>query len=224
MLLLSHHELHQILSTYGYGVVAAFVALEGTGIPLPGETTLIAAAIVAGTSHELNILLVVAAAAGGAILGDNVGYWIGRALGYPLLLRYHRTLHISDSKIKLGQYLFLRHGRKVVFFGRFVAVLRALNGLLAGINRMAWPHFLAADAAGGILWAGIYGSGAYFLGAEIHRLARPAGIAVLVLVVAGVMAAFFILRHHMAELEATAERALPGSIEQVARRHRFMHR
>lgn len=91
------------------------------GIPLPGETTLIAAAVVAGTTHVLGIWFVIAAAAGGAILGDNVGFWVGREFGYWLLLRYGRYVRLTERRIKLGQYLFDRYGGEVVFFGRFVA-------------------------------------------------------------------------------------------------------
>ena len=98
-------------------MVAALVALESMGLPVPGETTLIAAALYAGTTHELNIVAVVLTAAAGAIIGDNVGFWLGREFGYRLLLRYGARLGLTERKIKLGQYLFLRHGGKVVFWG-----------------------------------------------------------------------------------------------------------
>lgn len=101
------------------------------GIPLPGETVLVLAALYAGTHHDLSIWGVIASAAAGAILGDNIGYWVGREFGYRLLLRYGAYIGISDSRIKLGQYLFLRHGTKVVFFGRFVA--------LCGYSPHSWP-------------------------------------------------------------------------------------
>src|SRR6476660_587181 len=133
------------------------------GLPLPGESALVLAALYA-SRHDHNIAGVVAAAATGAVLGDNIGYWIGREFGYRLLLRYGGAIGLSVSKIKLGQYLFLRHGGKVVFFGRFVAVLRALAAFLAGVNRMDWGRFLLANSAGGILWASVVGFGAYALG------------------------------------------------------------
>src|SRR5215813_2536268 len=100
------------------------------GIPLPGETVLVAAALYAAR-HGQSIAAVVASAAVGAVLGDNAGYWIGREFGYRLLRRYGGRVGLSPGKIKLGQYLFLRHGSKVVFFGRFVAVLRVLAAILA---------------------------------------------------------------------------------------------
>jgi membrane protein DedA with SNARE-associated domain len=121
-----------LIATYGYWTVGGIIALESMGLPLPGEATLIAAAVYAATTHHLNIWLVIAAAATGAIVGDNIGYWIGREIGYRLLLRYGHYVYLTEARIKLGQYLFFRHGGKIVFFGRFVAVLRALAAILAG--------------------------------------------------------------------------------------------
>lgn len=143
--------------------------LQSTGIPFPGETTLLAAATYAGTTHHLSIALVIVAAASGAILGDNLGFWVGREGGYRLLRRYGRYIRLERRRLKLGQYLFRQHGGKVVFFGRFVAVLRAFAAFLAGTNRMPWGRFLAFNAAGGIVWAIVYGLGGYALGRNVHR-------------------------------------------------------
>jgi len=123
---------------------------------------------------------VIAAAALGAILGDNVGYWLGREFGYPLLLRYGRHVGLTETRIKLGQYLFLRHGGKVVFFGRFIAVLRVLAAFLAGVNRMEWRSFLIANAAGGVLWSLVYGVGAYLFGSALFHAARPVTITLVI--------------------------------------------
>src|SRR5260221_14602181 len=133
--------LTHLLTTYGYWAVLLFVALESTGIPFPGETMLLVAAIYAGTTHRLAIPWVIVAASSGAILGDNLGFWVGREGGYRLLRRYGRYIRLEERRLKLGQYLFMRHGGKVVFFGRLVAVLRAWAGFLAGTNRMRWPRF-----------------------------------------------------------------------------------
>src|SRR5258706_8209214 len=157
------NNLTNFLSAYGYWAVLAFVAIESTGIPFPGETMLIFASVYAGRTHRLSIFLVIAAAAGGAILGDNIGFWVGREGGYRLLRRYGRYIRLDERKLKLGQYLFRKHGGKVVFFGRFIAVLRAWAAFLAGVNRMPWPDFLFFNAAGGITWATIYGLGGYYL-------------------------------------------------------------
>src|SRR5215813_13335452 len=188
----SGETLHRLISSYGYWAVGGVVAVESMGIPLPGETTLILAAIYAGTHQGLDIWGVIAAAATGAILGDNVGYWLGREFGYPILLRYGRFLGLSDERIKLGQYLFMRHGGKVVFFGRFIAVLRVLAAFLAGVNRMEWQSFLVANAAGGVLWSLVYGLGAYLFGSALFHAARPVTIA---LVIAGLVIVIVAMRY-----------------------------
>src|SRR6185436_16981324 len=149
-------------ATHGYWVLAAIVALESMGIPAPGETALVSAAIFAATTDRLDIGIVIAAAATGAILGDNVGYVLGRRFGYALLTRYGRFAGIGAARIRLGRFLFDRHGGKVVFFGRFMALLRDLAALLAGINRMDWRRFLFFNATGGIVWATVFGLGGYF--------------------------------------------------------------
>ncbi|TMJ70739.1 MAG: DedA family protein, partial [Alphaproteobacteria bacterium] len=137
-------ELQQLVPLHGYWVVGLIVGLESLGLPLPGETILVLAAIYAATDPSLNIWLVIAVAAFGAIIGDNIGYWLGSRYGYALLLRYGERIGMLEPRIKLGQYLFLRHGAKVVFLGRFVALLRILAAFLAGLNRMPWRAFLMA--------------------------------------------------------------------------------
>src|SRR5262249_30022467 len=121
-LFLDHADIAHLLTAYGYLVVALMVGIEGMGIPLPGEATLIAASIVAGTSHDLNIAVVLAAAGGGAIVGDNAGFWIGRSVGYRLLRKYGRYVGLTERRITLGQYLFGRYGGTLVLLGRFVAL------------------------------------------------------------------------------------------------------
>lgn len=206
-------DLTHLLATYGYWAVAVFVAIESTGIPFPGETMLLVAAIYAGTTHHLFIPFVILAAACGAIVGDNLGFWVGREGGYRLLRRYGRFIHLDERKLKLGQYLFLKHGGKVVFFGRFIAVLRAWAAFLAGTNRMRWPPFLLFNALGGIVWATVYGLGGYFLGKNVHRLAGPVGTTTLVLALLLILAGIIFLRRNEQQLEEKAERALPGPID-----------
>jgi membrane protein DedA with SNARE-associated domain len=206
----SSHIVH-LIATYGYLAIGVIIALESMGVPLPGETVLVLAALYAA-HHGLSIPAVVASAAAGAVLGDNVGYWIGREFGYRLLLHYGNRIGLSPSKIKLGQYLFLRHGSKVVFFGRFVAVLRVLAAVLAGINRMDWRRFLLANAAGAILWASAVGFGAYLFGRAVKHVTGPLSIALLIVGLAALVAGLRFVRAHEAELEAEAERALPGPL------------
>lgn len=206
-------ELTHVLTVYGYWAVLLFVAVESTGIPFPGETMLLVAAIYAGTSHRLAIQMVIVAAAGGAILGDNLGYWVGREGGYRLLRRYGRYIHLDERRIKLGQYLFRKHGAKVVFFGRFIAVLRAWAAFLAGTNRMPWTPFLLYNALGGITWATLYGLAGYFLGNNVHRLTGPIGPATIALGLLVAIASLLYLRRHEQRLEEEAEFALPGPLD-----------
>jgi membrane protein DedA with SNARE-associated domain len=214
--MVSPEYLTHLIATYGYVAIALIIGLESMGLPLPGESALVLAALYA-SRHDQNISGVVAAAATGAILGDNIGYWIGREFGYRLLLRYGGAIGLSVSKIKLGQYLFLRHGGKVVFFGRFVAFLRVLAAFLAGVNRMDWGRFLLANAAGGILWASVVGFGAYALGRAVLKATGPLGIGLVFAGVAVVVGVLLFARSHEAELEARAEQALPGPLRPAHR-------
>src|SRR6266568_3121343 len=211
MLHLATSDLLRLLTTYGYLAVLVFVGIESIGIPFPGETMLLIAAIYAGTTHHLSIFLVILAA--GAILGDNIGFWVGREGGYRLLRRYGRYIRLDERKLKLGLYLFRKHGGKVVFFGRFVAVLRAWAAFLAGTNRMRWPPFLLFNALGGIVWATVYGLGGYFLGENIHRLAGPIGMITIVLAALVIIASLIFVWRNERQLEEKAEKALPGPLE-----------
>ncbi len=197
---------------YGYLAVFVVVALESLGIPLPGETTLITAALYAGATHHLWILGVILAAIAGAILGDNFGYLIGHWGGYRLLVRYGRYIRLDEAKVKVARYLFLRFGGRVVFFGRFVSILRAYAAFLAGTTRMPWPRFLIFNAAGGIVWASLYGTAAYLLGKEVERVSRPLAIAFGVAGVVALITAAILVRRRERQLEVAAERALPGPL------------
>src|ERR1700681_4514700 len=165
------------LMSVGYLAVDLFVGIESLGVPLPGETMLITAAVFAATTQSLSIVGVIAAAIIGAVVGDNIGFGIGWYGGYPLLRRFGKYIRLDEAKLKVGRYIFLRHGAKVVFFGRFVSVLRTYAAFLAGTNRMRWPRFLVANASGGIVWATLYGVGAYLAGDRIKKLSGPVDLA-----------------------------------------------
>ena len=182
------------------------------GVPVPGETGLITAAIFAGKTHRLNIWLVIAAAASGAFVGGAVGYLIGRTLGHRFLIKYGPKLHMDARRIKLGQYLFRHHGGTVVFFGRFVALLRALASLLAGVNYMDWRRFTLVNAASSIVWAATFGYAAFSLGEELDRLRKSAAIGLSIVAVISVAGAFWFIRKHEAALEDAADRELPGPV------------
>jgi membrane protein DedA with SNARE-associated domain len=201
-------NLDYLLATYGYLAVFVLVGTESLGIPLPGETMLITAAIYAGTTHRLSITLVIVAAAAGAIIGDNIGYTIGRLGGYPLLRRFGRYIRLDQRRLTLGQYLFRRHGAKLVFFGRFVAILRAFAAFLSGTNLMPWRRFLFFNAAGGIVWSTIFGLGGYLLGQQLVRLSRPIDIALVVVGLVVVIAVFIVLRRNEERLLAEADEAM----------------
>jgi membrane protein DedA with SNARE-associated domain len=124
------------------------VMLESAGIPMPGETILVTAAVYAATKHALDIRWVIAAAAGGAILGDNIGFWVGREFGEPLLEKWGHLVGLDARKRMLGRYLFARYGGSIVFFGRFVALLRAFAALLAGANGLSPWRFYRSVRAG----------------------------------------------------------------------------
>jgi membrane protein DedA with SNARE-associated domain len=141
-------DLNALIAQYGYWAIGLIVMLESSGLPLPGETALLLGAGYAGATGRIELSSVVAAAAVGAIIGDNIGFWIGRTFGADLLLRYGKYIYLPERRIKLGQYLFERHGAKIVFFGRFIALLRILAALLAGVNKYPWRPFLVYNAAG----------------------------------------------------------------------------
>src|ERR1700757_3568457 len=205
--------LQHLIHTYGVLAVAAVVGLECVGFPLPGETALLAAAIYAGTNSDLNIVSVMITAAAAAIVGRMIGYVIGREYGYWLLLRYGNYVRMSPSRIKLGQYLFLRHGGKIVFVAQFVPVLRTVAGLFAGCNMMPWRNFLVANIVGSALWAMSYGYAAYAFGLGIKQIQGPLVIVlVIVTILVFVIGGIFIHRHE-AQLTAEAERAMPGPLK-----------
>jgi membrane protein DedA with SNARE-associated domain len=206
-------SVEHLISTYGLFLVAGVIGVESVGLPVPGETILIAASIFAGTKNTLDIFSVISAAVAGAVVGNMIGYVIGREFGYWLLLRYGPYIRITESRIKLGQYLFLRHGGKIVVIARFVPVLRSLAGILAGANRMPWQPFLIANIVGAIGWATIYGVAAYTLGKEVERMAGPVALILGAVVVIGLVIGGMFIARHEERLVAEAERALPGPLQ-----------
>ena len=205
------HHLHEFVAHYGYFAIILLVGLESAGVPLPGETALVSAAVFAGQG-TLNIFAVIACAALAAIVGDNAGYWVGREFGFPLVYKYGKSFGVDEGRLKVAQYLFMRHGGKIVFFGRFIAILRAFAAFLAGVNRLPWPRFLLFNALGGIVWASIFGLGGYFLGLAFEHYARPVGLAALVCAVIGAIVASRFIGAQEQALRTAAEAALPGPL------------
>ena len=206
-------NLDSLLATYGYLAVFVFVGVESIGVPVPGETMLVTAAIYAGTTGRLSIFWVIVASSAGAIVGDNIGYVIGRTGGYRLVKRYGRYIRLEEDRLRLGQYLFDKHGSKVVFFGRFVSVLRIFAAFLAGVNRMHWRRFLIFNAAGGIVWSTIYGVAAFLLGKQLLQLSGRVDFALAVVGVAVIIVVIVFLRRNEARLQREADRAMLGPLK-----------
>ncbi len=202
-------DLADLVQRHGFWVVGGVIFFESMGLPLPGESLLIAAALYAAATGNITIEHVVLASAVGAVLGDNAGYLIGRRLGPPVLARYGPRIGLTLDRQRLGRFLFLRHGGKVVFFGRFIAFLRTFAAVLAGVNHMPWRRFLLWNALGGVFWTFLYGFGAFLLGNQVHRIVGPFGIVVGVAALTVVVLTVRFVHRHEARLieEAKSEMA-----------------
>jgi membrane protein DedA with SNARE-associated domain len=180
------------ITTHGLPLLFLVVMLESFGLPLPGETALIAFAVLAAEGHY-SIVWVIVLAAAAAIIGDNLGYWLlGRLGGRALFQRWRWLRRYSERVLPVAESLMRRHGGKTVFFGRFITVLRYTAAWVAGLGRMPWWRFLFWNAAGGIGWAALVGLLAYYAGQAaadaIRRYGLYAGIGVVLLVVVGAFA------------------------------------
>lgn len=174
-----------VLNQYGYLAVGGFILVEDFGVPAPGETILIAAAVYAGAG-KLNILLVVLVAFVAAVLGDNVGYAIGNFWGRRLVVRWGRYVFITEARLKAAESFFERHGGKVVVVARFIEGLRQLNGIVAGVSDMRWRHFLVYNAIGAALWVGVWSALGYLAGNHIATVYEQAKQYSLYLLIAAV--------------------------------------
>lgn len=199
--LISLDTLRNLLGTLGYPAVSLFIMIESAGIPFPGETMLLLASFYAAVDHTLQIPIVIACAALGAIIGDNIGYLIGRTGGYALVQRFGHYVFLKPEHLQKAQNFFAKHGNKTVFFGRFFAILRAWAAFLAGVNRMPWPTFLFYNAAGGILWSIIFGLLGFYSGRIVHdnfgaveQLAKTISWGGTALIAALVIAAYIFFR------------------------------
>ena len=179
---------------------------------VPGETMLVSIALYAGSTHRVTIGSIMLVAATAATLGGMIGYITGRWIGLRLLVRYGKYVGLDEARLKVGQYLFLRHGGKIVFFGRFVDLLRIVAAALAGANRMNWPYFLIMNALGGICWVLLLGGGAYFFGEQMKRIVGPVQLLLLIAAICLAAGGIIFFRHHEEELVRRAERSIPGPL------------
>ena len=159
----SLESIQEIASQYGYIAVFIGIALENTGIPLPGETITLVGGFLAG-SGELNYWLVLLSAISGAVIGDNFGYWIGRWGGWRLVSKISGLFNIKEEQLGEIKTQFLENAPRAVFFGRFVALLRIFAGPIAGIAQMPYPQFLLCNFGGATLWASVMVTISFFLG------------------------------------------------------------
>jgi membrane protein DedA with SNARE-associated domain len=184
-------------SRFAYLLLGLLVGGESAGIPLPGETALITGAVLA-SQDKLSLPIVIGVAALAAIVGDNIGFYLGRHGARRLLSRPGRFEERRQAFLRRGEAFFQRHGGKTVFFGRWLPFLRVTAAWLAGAHHMSWPRFLAWNAAGGILWAITVGVFAYLAGNLAVRILHDAGYAVLALVALGLvgLAIWYVFRRN----------------------------
>ena len=209
-------SLSHLIAVYGYWALFALVGAESVGIPVPGETALVLAGAYAGSTHRLSPWLIFVVAAAAAFAGDNLGYWIGSKGGYRLARRYGAripALRLDERKLKTARYLFDRHGRKVVFFGRFVSILRTYAAFLAGTSKMRWRRFLPANAAGGVLWAGAYTLASYLAGDTLERASTLISLILAAVAVLAIVIAVLLVRHQTSRIAVRAEAAYPGPLD-----------
>jgi membrane protein DedA with SNARE-associated domain len=184
-----------LLVQYGLVLLFAAVAIESAGVPIPGETALITAAFLARPEYDhWSLLSVIVVAAAAAIIGDNIGYWLGRTGGRALIDRWAFARRYADKALPPSERFFRRHGAKTVFFGRFIALLRVTAAWLAGISHMHWWRFFMWNAAGGIVWAAGVSVLAYVAGKAVAETVQQYGLyGVLALLAVGAVA-FVVLR------------------------------
>jgi membrane protein DedA with SNARE-associated domain len=196
------------LDHFGYWAVLLFVMIEDFGIPVPGETILIAAAVYAGAGR-LNVLAVGAVGFVAAVIGDNIGFAIGHYGGRRLVLRWGRYLRLTGERLDKAETFFQRHGAWIITIARFIEVLRQANGIVAGTTGLRWRRFLAFNALGAALWVGTWVSLGYLAGDHIdaiyHAITR---YSYYLLIAPAVVLAMYIARHI---LRRTRRRTAPAS-------------
>jgi membrane protein DedA with SNARE-associated domain len=187
-------DIAPILNHWGYWAVGGLIFVEDFGVPAPGETILIAAALYAGAG-QLNIIAVVAIGITAAVLGDNVGYLIGRTGGHALVHRYGKYIFLTPERYEKAEKFFTRHGGKVVTIARFIEGLRQLNGIIAGTTEMPWRKFLAFNALGAALWVGLWAGLGYTAGNHIIAIYKEVNrYSAYLLVALGLLAAALVIR------------------------------
>ncbi len=201
-----------LLAHYGLFVLFAAIGLESMGIPLPGETVLLATTAYAAHVGAWSPETIFAVAAAAAVVGDNAGYGLGRWGGWPVVRRWGRYARLDDRRLKVARYVFARHGGWVVLVGRFVALLRTTSAFLAGVNLMPWRRFLAFNAVGGLAWAAVWTVVGYVVGAHVSLAGGPLHWVLPAAALAGIAGGALLLRRHWDALAGRAEATYPGPL------------
>jgi membrane protein DedA with SNARE-associated domain len=200
-------EMHHLLTEYGYVAIAILVAAESLGVPLPGETALLAGAALA-SEGQLSLPWVIISAAVGVAVGGCGGYWIGRTGGHAAVGRFGRWFGIKDRELDTARAFFERHGAAAVAIGRFLPVIRILTGLVAGITQMPFWRFAVVNTAAGVVWATIFGVLGYVFGHDVVRLQQRYGPVVGITLLCLAILAFLVFKWH--------ERSITGLLEKHA--------
>jgi membrane protein DedA with SNARE-associated domain len=206
-------DLTELIAMYGVWVVAAFIAFESIGLPLPAEASLMAAAFFAARTHSIELWTLIAAGIPAAIAGDITGFWLGRKFGLRLISDYGPRVGLSIERIKIGQWLFRQYGVPFVFTARFLPFLRNMAAALAGASRMGQQSVYAASGTAAACWVTGYSVAAYWLGEAFTGMASSATVSlgtVTTLLILGLPT--LILRYEK-RLLAKAECGSPGPIE-----------
>jgi membrane protein DedA with SNARE-associated domain len=199
----------QFIAAHGVWLVAAAIALETIGAPLPAEAMLIAAAVFAASTHEIDIRLLVGASVLATILGNVAGFWIGRRFGHDLLRRRGGRIGLTEDRLKIGQWLFLRYGGLFVFVARFLPFLRNMAAILAGANYMPQHRFYAASTLAALAWVLLYALGGYAFGEAFRTSSSPAVIVSGIVAVVIIVAIPTLIVRYEKRLLARAEADLP---------------
>lgn len=208
-------HLSTLVAHYGYLATFIAITLASSGVPVPAGELLIAAAVYASNTHRLNLSTLLIVGSLGAALGGAGGYFVGRLLGVAALHRYGRFVGLDAAKVRLGRYLFVMHGGKIVFFLRFIALVGPFGGVLAGANRMTVGRFLTFNVLGAIVWTIVFGAGGYLFGSFFEAVGRTAGIVAVVITLGVIVAAALYIHRQGAELQAKADAVIVDHMDGV---------
>ena len=186
----------QLIKTYGYPVIGIGIFLECMGVPFPGETVLVLGGVAASMGH-MNLAAVIIIAASAAILGDNMGYFIGNKFGRKIIKIFEKVPFFHYKHVDQAEKFFKTHGNKTVFIGRFTAILRTYAALFSGIFKMDYRTFFLYNFSGGVLWAIVFGFLGFYIGNNLPLLGKIVGNLNFIFIVVAIAVAIFLLVRHI---------------------------